>query len=321
MKLFGTISIKTAYLIATLWLLCQPAFAADPVTVVLDPGHGGKDSGAIGIGRIYEKRITLSVAKKIAGLLDMTPGLSARLTRTGDQYVSLWNRMQIARRAKANLFISIHADAFRNAKAHGASVFILSQKGASTAAAKWLAQRDNRSDFATGISLSDRSHHVASALIDITQSRVMQASHALAELLLKQLARVTKMHGNYVEKAPFMVLKSPDIPSVLVELGFLTNHAEARKLRIWSFQNKLARALYAGIVQYVSRHAPYQSRIAVQGAPKYLYYRVQSGETLSKIAVKFCLRWQQLKQLAGLKSTRLKIGQIIKVPIQRFVKL
>ncbi len=292
-------------------------YAAQPVVVVLDPGHGGKDVGAVGVGKVYENVVTLSVAKRLAGLFNLTPGFQVRLTRTGNYYVNLWNRMQIARRAKANLFISIHADAFTNARARGASVFILSQKGASTAAARWLSRRDNRSDFATGVSISDQSRHVASTLIDMTQTKVMQASHALAKDLLGQLGKVTRLHGNYVERAPFMVLKSPDIPSVLVEIGFLTNPGEANRLRTSSFRDTLARALYLGIIQYVSKHAPYGSYVAIKGMPKYLTYVVKKGDTLSKIARYFCMPWRQLKQVENLKSTRLKIGQSIHVPIKR----
>lgn len=292
---------------------------ASQFVIVIDPGHGGKDTGAIAKNGVYEKTVTLAVAKKLGFLLSMTPGVQPYLTRTTDHYVGLWQRTQLARKADAGLFISLHADAFSRTAARGASVFVVSDKGASTSAAKWLAQRENRSDFANGIAINDKSDHVASVLIDVVQGQTQKASHYLALAMLQELEKVAKLHGGEVERAPFLVLKSPDIPSVLIEMGFLTNPTEAKLLKQNRYQAKMAKAIYWGILIYLKRYAPQDNDLAKYGLPKTLYYRVRKGDTVSGIAHELGWSWQQFKAITGLKSTHLYIGQKIAIPVAKLV--
>lgn len=225
--------------------------------VAIDPGHGGEDTGAIGHRQhLKEKDVVLSVSKKLQALINAQPGMKAFLIRTGDYYVGLRNRMEIARDKGADLFISVHADSFKDTRATGASVFVLSEKGASNEAARWLAERENRSDLIGGVKLEDKGDLLASVLLDLSQTASQTASHELATHLIASLGKVTDLHHKTVQRAGFMVLKSPDIPSVLVELGFISNHKGEQKLSTSAHQQALAMALLSGVKAYAAKRPP-----------------------------------------------------------------
>jgi N-acetylmuramoyl-L-alanine amidase len=222
--------------------------------VAIDPGHGGEDSGAVGRHRaIKEKDIVLSVAKKLQTLINTQSGMRSFLVRQGDYYVPLRKRMVIAREQGADLFISLHADSFMDSRASGASVFVLSEKGASNEAARWLAEKENRADLVGGVKLENKGDLLASVLLDLSQTASQSASHEFANTLINNLGKVTKMHHKTVQKAGFMVLKSPDIPSVLVELGFISNPEGEANLATTHHQHDLAKALLSGVKSYASK--------------------------------------------------------------------
>jgi N-acetylmuramoyl-L-alanine amidase len=227
-----------------------------PLVVVVDAGHGGKDPGTIGLHGTQEKNVVLAIALRLADLINEDPKLHASLTRRGDYFVTLKGRLQLARRDKADLFIAIHADSFFNDHSIGASVYALSQHGASSMQARWLADRENHSELG-GVDLNglgDHSYLLRSVLIDLAQTATIIDSVRLGSDMLNSLQSVTSLHYARVEQAPFMVLKSPDIPSILVETGFLSNPLEEERLRDAAYRDKLAHALLAGIRQYVATH-------------------------------------------------------------------
>ncbi|MBS0288761.1 MAG: N-acetylmuramoyl-L-alanine amidase [Proteobacteria bacterium] len=223
--------------------------------VAIDPGHGGDDSGAIGRHHhLKEKDVVFAVSKKLQTLVNAQPGMKAFLVRTGDYYVGLRNRMELARAQGADLFISVHADSFNDPRVSGASVFVLSEKGASNEAARWLAEKENRADLIGGVKLEDKGDLLASVLLDLSQTASQNASHELANHLIANLSKVTDLHHKTVQRAGFLVLKSPDIPSVLVELGFISNKQGEKKLQAKTHQQALASALLSGIKAYAAKH-------------------------------------------------------------------
>lgn len=229
-----------------------------PITIVIDPGHGGKDPGAIGEQGTQEKDIVLAIANNLANLINQQPNMHAVLTRKGDYYVTLKDRLMVARRVKADLFIAIHADSYFNTQASGASVYSLSQHGATSVAARWLAKRDTYAELGNvdlGL-LEDQSYLLRSVLIDLAQTATTKASLRWGASLLDALDDVTRLHYSRVGQAPFMVLKSPDIPSILVETGFISNTKEEVRLRDKKHQNKIALALYNGIRSYQQKYLP-----------------------------------------------------------------
>lgn len=222
--------------------------------VAIDPGHGGDDTGAIGLKKkLREKDVVFAVSKKLEAMINAQKGMRAYLVRSGDYYVGLRKRMTLAREQGADLFISVHADSFNDPRASGASVYVLSEKGASNEASRWLAERENRSDLVGGVSLEDKGDVLASVLLDLSQTASRSASHELATHLISNLGKVTDMHHKSVQRAGFMVLKSPDIPSVLVELGFVSNHKGEEKLALATHQHALANALLAGVKSYAAK--------------------------------------------------------------------
>ena len=221
--------------------------------VAIDPGHGGHDPGAIGPHGIQEKQLTLSIAQRLKQIIDQQPRMHAVLTRQGDYYVGLRQRLTIARRYNSDVFISIHADAFNNQRSSGVSIFALSQRGATSEAARWLAAKENYSELG-GVNLSnlkDDSGLVRTVLIDLSQTATISASLKLGDQVLLQLKKLGKLHNRRVEQARFMVLKSPDIPSILIETGFISNPNEAMQLNNISYQQKLSQAIVKGLAYYV----------------------------------------------------------------------
>jgi len=217
------------------------------IIIAIDPGHGGRDPGAIGKMGTREKDITLAVAKKMKTLINRTPGYRAVLTRESDRFVVLRNRVKKAREHQADLFLSIHADSFRSARVRGASVYALSLSGASSEAARWIAEKENASDLIGGISLDDKDDLIASVLLDLSQTATIQDSLELGSDVLRNLGKVSKLNNKKVQQAGFAVLKAPDMPSILIETAFLSNPAEEKKLRSSKHQQKIANALFAGI--------------------------------------------------------------------------
>ncbi len=220
------------------------------ITVVIDPGHGGKDPGAIGPGGTREKDVVLAVSRKLRDLIDAEPGMRAVLTRDKDVFLPLRDRISLARKAGGDLFISIHADAVERGEASGSSVYVLSTKGASSEAARLLAQRENAADLVGGVNIAHRDKEIASVLLDISQDATLAASIVLADNVLSELKRVGNIHKRNTERAGFVVLKSPDVPSILIETAFISNPAEERKLKSADHQTKLAQAIYQGVSGY-----------------------------------------------------------------------
>ncbi len=229
---------------------------ARTIRVAIDAGHGGEDPGAIGAKKTREKDIVLSIAKRVAKRVNALPGYEARLIRSGDYYISLGGRMRKARQLHADLFVSIHADAFTNSKARGASVFILSEKGKSSSAfARWLADHENRADAIGGVSKREQDNQLSLTLFDMETTANKAANQSLGSFLVNELEKVTRLHGKkQVQRARFAVLKSATIPSALVETGFITNREEEKKLRTSAHQDKLAAALTQGIQNFFKKH-------------------------------------------------------------------
>jgi len=226
------------------------------VVVAIDAGHGGEDPGAIGPRGTHEKKVVLQIARKLADAVNRELGMRAVLTRSGDYYLPLRKRIELARRHKADLFISIHADAFTNRRVSGASVYVLSNRGASSEHARWLAERENASDLIGGVSLDDKDSLLASVLLDLSQTASLEASINVAEQVLAGLKKVGKVHKPGVESAGFAVLKSPDIPSLLVEAAFISNPQEEKHLNSPAYQRTLASAVAAGVKRYFEDNAP-----------------------------------------------------------------
>ncbi|MCX7120543.1 MAG: N-acetylmuramoyl-L-alanine amidase [Gammaproteobacteria bacterium] len=226
------------------------------IIIVIDPGHGGKDPGASGINGTKEKNIVLSISKIIEQDIDKQPGYHAELTRTGDYYLTLRQRLSIARKDKADMFVAIHADKWRNTQAHGFSVFALSQRGATSEAARWLAHSENKSELMGGVKLQDQSHLLKSVLINLSQSATVRDSLQIGTNVLHAVKPIASLHHNTVEQAAFVVLKSPDIPSLLLETGFLSNPREEYRLSNSTFQHQLAQSITQGIDQYFSKYPP-----------------------------------------------------------------
>lgn len=224
------------------------------VTIALDPGHGGEDPGAVGRGGSYEKNVVLSIARRLKSRLEQQANVRVMLTRDGDYFVPLHVRVQKARKVQADLFVSIHADAFIEPTARGSSVFALSEKGASSTAARWLANKENAADLIGGVNLRSKNQQLASVLLDLSTTAQINDSMKLAKSVLGEIGNINRLHKAQVEQAGFAVLKAPDIPSILVETAFISNPEEEAKLTDESYQDKMADALMRGIQKYLVRH-------------------------------------------------------------------
>lgn len=234
----------------------EPGQVSRLVTVVLDPGHGGEDPGAIGRGGSYEKNVTLSIARRLKAMIDGEPNMRSLMTRDGDYFIPLAQRVDKARRVRADLFVSIHADAFVKPTARGSSVFVLSEHGASSTAARWLAQRENAADLIGGVNIGVKDPHLARTLLDLSQTATLNDSLKLGRDVLGELGRVNSLHKGRVEQAGFAVLKAPDIPSILVETAFISNPEEEKRLLDEDYQERMAEALLQGIKRYFADNPP-----------------------------------------------------------------
>ncbi|MGA7298505.1 MAG: N-acetylmuramoyl-L-alanine amidase [Rhodanobacteraceae bacterium] len=288
---------------------------AREVVVAIDAGHGGIDPGATGPHGTHEKDITLKVARDLAREIDKQPGMKAVLTRDGDTFIPLKRRYQIAREHDADLFISVHADAFRNKTAQGSSVWVLSPRGKTSEAARWLADRENRADLVGGVSLDDKDDTLAAVLLDLSQGASMQISNAVARNVLHALARLGPTHRGYVEHANFVVLRSPDVPSILVETAFITNPHEERQLRSSTHRKKLADAILEGVKNYFESSPPVGTWFALQARKRGDRHVVARGETLSAIAHQYGVsiaKLQQANEMAD--SNSLRAGAVLMIP-------
>ena len=233
------------------------------VTIVLDPGHGGEDPGAIGRRGTYEKTVTLSIAKRLKAKIDAQPNMRAVLTRDSDFFVPLGQRVQKARRVNADLFISVHADAFIKPTARGSSVFALSEGGASSTAARWLAQKENAADLIGGVNIGVKDPYLARTLLDLSQTATINDSLKVGKSVLGELGGINTLHKAEVEQAGFAVLKAPDIPSILIETAFISNPEEEAKLTDNEYQDQMADAILRGIRRYFAKNPPLaKSKIA-----------------------------------------------------------
>lgn len=293
----------------------SPVKSLRDVVVVLDAGHGGKDPGAKGPRHSQEKRVVLAITLKLKQLIDKQPGMRAVLTRSGDYYVGLRKRLDIARKYNGDVFVSIHADAFNNPHSNGASVFALSQRGATSEAARWLAEKENYSELG-GVNLGDLDDQngvVRSVLIDLSQTATINSGLQMGKQVLRQLNGFTNLHNYKVEQARFVVLKSPDIPSILVETGFISNPREEMNLNNPAYQARLSQAIFNGIKGYFWDNPPHGSRIEALTSSR--FHIVRSGETLPMIAARYHVSLSTLTAANHLQSNRpVRSGQKLVIP-------
>lgn len=294
--------------------------------VAIDAGHGGEDPGAIGPSGTREKDVTLAIARRLARLVDRESGMRPVLIRDRDTFIALRERIRLARQYKADLFISIHADAFNNPDAHGSSVYTLSQGGASSEAANWLANRENSADLIGGVDLASSDELLASVLLDMTQNATIEHSTDAAGAVLGYLKRVGDVHKGHVQRAGFVVLKSPDIPSILVETAFISNRNEEQRLRSSAHQDRIAKAILAGIKTYFSKYPP-QGVLSVSTdsgldstAPRSagargLRHVISRGDTLSEIAQRYRVTVSSLRAENGIEEgDYIRVGQVLSIP-------
>ena len=286
----------------------SPATPRD-VVVAVDAGHGGEDPGAVTRSGLREKDVVLAIARALKRRIDRTPGMKAVLIRSGDYYVGLRRRMEIARRHGADLFVSIHADSFRDSRVSGSSVYVLSRRGASSEAARWLAEQENSSDFVGGVSLDDKDDVLASVLVDLQQTATLSASSEVGGHVLKSLGRIARSHKRRIERAGFLVLKSPDIPSILIETGFLTNPSDAKRLSDKKHQDKVARAILAGIIRYFDSNPPRGTTFAASRR-----HTIARGETLSEIALRYRVSVERLRAANRIDGSIIRAGDVLRIP-------
>ncbi|MDY0205884.1 MAG: N-acetylmuramoyl-L-alanine amidase [Pseudomonas sp.] len=299
-----------------------PTSSKRDIVIAIDPGHGGEDPGAIGPGGLREKDIVLLIAKELQRQINAEKGFRAELVRTGDYFIPLRRRTEIARKKGADLFVSVHADAAPRAAAFGASVFALSDSGATSETARWLADSENRSDLIGGagnVKLDDKDAMLAGVLLDLSMTASLSSSLDVGQKVLSNMGRITPLHKKRVEQAGFMVLKSPDMPSILVETGFISNPGESKKLANRTHQQALARSIHSGIRQFFQQNPPPGSYIAwLRDSGKLAIgpreHVVRSGESLALLSQRYKISPAQLRSVNKLKSDALKIGQILTVP-------
>lgn len=292
------------------------------ILIAIDAGHGGKDPGALGPSGEREKDVVLAISRELKQIIDSERGFRAELVRTGDYFIPLGRRPAIARSKGADLFVSIHADAAPRAAAFGASVYALSDRGATSETARWLADRENRSDLIGGagsVSLDNKDRVLASVLLDLSMTATLSSSLDVGQKVLSSMGRITPLHKRRVEQAGFMVLKSPDIPSILVETGFISNPGEARKLSTRSHQQALARSIHSGIRQFFHENPPpgtYVAWLRDQGKIRIgtREHVVAPGESLARIAQRYQVGVGELRSANRLASDSLKAGQLLTIP-------
>jgi N-acetylmuramoyl-L-alanine amidase len=282
------------------------------INIVLDPGHGGKDPGTSGPLGTYEKDVTLAIALKLRDALQTLPGVKVYMTRTTDIYPSLGTRLSLARRVNTDIYISIHADAYHNRAAQGVTIFALSQGRATSEAAHWIAERENKSELLGGINLTDKGYLLRSVLVDLSQTATIGSSLKLGSSILKYVRSVATLHSRKVEQASLYVLTSPDIPAILIETGFLSNRNEEKLLSSSSYQNKLAQSIKQGIGLYLIQNpipnTLFNAKIFTD------QYIGKPGDTITAIAKKFQISAADIQKANNLSQDKVAMGQIIRIP-------
>lgn len=280
--------------------------------IAIDAGHGGVDPGALGPNGAQEKDVVLAIARQLANLVRAEAGMRPVMVRDGDTFVPLRDRVGRARDSKADILISIHADAVNDRKARGSSVYVLSPKGASSEAARWLAEKENASDLVGGVSLDDKDGVLKSVLLDLSQTATIEASLTAGEQVLNHLRDVGRVHRHRVEQAGFVVLKAPDIPSMLVETAFISNPDEEKKLRSSAYQRKVAQAILDGVKAYFRQNAPPGTKVAMWNSMR--RHIIARGETLADIADRYGVSVNQLRVTNKISGDRLFVGEVLRIP-------
>jgi N-acetylmuramoyl-L-alanine amidase len=282
------------------------------LVIAVDAGHGGDDPGAVGPKGTFEKDVVLGIARRLARRISAEPGMRAVLTRKGDYYIGLRKRVEKARQAHADLFVSIHADSSPNDEGvTGASIYTLSERGASNEAARWLAEKENAADLVGGVALDDKGNLLATVLLDMSMSATMESSRQAAESVLRQLRRAGQIHKQDVQYAGFVVLKAPDIPGMLVETAYISNPVEEAQLRDPTHQGRLAMALFTGIRDYFQSYPPPGTRMAQS---PHRHHVVERGDTLSTLAQEYQVKLDELRHANHLVGDQVRLGQVLTIP-------
>ncbi|MFQ3208114.1 MAG: N-acetylmuramoyl-L-alanine amidase [Glaciecola sp.] len=284
------------------------------IIIAIDAGHGGEDPGSVGGKGTYEKRVTLAIAKKLATYINNEKGMKAVMVRDGDYYVSVGRRSEIARKSQVDFLVSIHADAFRTPQPSGASVWIVSHKRVESEMAKWLRNRSNNSELlggGGGVIKNTRDDNLAKTLADMNKEHSQGVSISMATSVIKQLKKITKMHKKFPQNGNFGVLKSSDIPSILVETGFISNHREEQNLNSSAHQRKLAKGIFKGIKNHFLSQPPMGSFYA---SIEERQHKITRGESLSVLAQRYSVSVRQLKLANNLTSNTVRIGQTLRIP-------
>nr|WP_279382262.1 N-acetylmuramoyl-L-alanine amidase [Oceanisphaera pacifica] len=288
------------------------------VVIAIDAGHGGEDPGAVGPKKNHEKHVTLAISRRLAALINKEPGMRAVMTRTGDYYVNLNKRSEIARKGRADLLLSIHADSVANRGPRGASVWVLSSNRANREMAGWLEKQERQSELLGGvgevISQTDGNPYLTRTFLDLSMDKSRADSYAISEHILSAMSKVVRLHKSKPAHASLAVLKSPDIPSLLIEAGFISNPQEERLLLTASHQQKVAQAVFDGVKSYYRQNPPSGTMMANKAAGKPQKHTVRTGESLSLIAKRYGVSVTQLKGHNSLKSDVVRIGQVLDIP-------
>jgi N-acetylmuramoyl-L-alanine amidase len=288
------------------------------LVIAIDAGHGGEDPGAIGKAGTREKTVALAIARKLAERINAEPGMRAVLTRDGDYFLQFRERIRRAHDQKADLFISVHADAFVNREVRGSSIYVLSTRRASSEAARILADRENAADLIGGVSLDDKSEVLASVLLDLSQNASISASRDAAARVLAELDRIGQLKKSEVQHASLIVLTSPDVPSMLVETAYISNPTEEKRLRDPGHQGQLAGAIHSGVRRYFYDNPPPGTRIAMLAARERgqaLRHVVSPGETLGDVAGRYAISVDALRQQNRLETEQVSTGTILEIPV------
>lgn len=295
----------------------EPPVQKRDIVVAIDPGHGGRDPGASAYG-VVEKEVVLQISKRIARKFKGEPGYRAVLTRSNDRFISLRERPKLAREAGADFFVSIHADSFpKNRSVRGSGVYALSLRGANSELSRWLQNTENADDLAGGVDLGDVDNDTRQVLLNMSMESAIRISKQAGEGLLSDLARVGRVHKKRLGLANFAVLRSPDIPSLLVETGFLSNRSDAKRLSNVTEQDRIAEAIFTGIKRYFEKNPPANTFVAWRknNAGSRITVTVGRGDTLSEIAAQYGLSVKALKELNGLERDVIRLGQRLEVPV------
>ncbi|MDM3871560.1 N-acetylmuramoyl-L-alanine amidase [Porticoccus sp. W117] len=287
------------------------------IVIAIDAGHGGEDPGALGKRGIHEKHVALAISKELKRIVDRAPGFRGELVRSGDYYIPLKKRRDIAHRMRADLFVSVHANSFTSPKPRGASVYVLSTKGATSEMARYLARKENSSDLIGGVenvSLKDKDDDLARVLLDLSMDATLNSSLDVASEVLKGMGRISKLHQKNTEQANFVVLRSPDMPSILVETGFISNPSDRKLLVQSGFQKKMANAIFTGVQSYFYKRPLEGTWLAANRNKVERTYVIGRGDTLSEIAQRHKVSVKRLMSYNGLKSSRIRMGQRLKIP-------